>query len=78
MYITVTEFKAKCLNLLNEKQLQKENIIITKYGKPVAKLTSFEKSDVVAFGWMRDTCEIIGDIESVARGWDIKNISLIS
>ena len=32
------EFKAKCLQLLDEVEATREPIIVTKFGKPVAKL----------------------------------------
>ncbi len=32
------EFKAKCLQLLDEVEATREPIVVTKFGKPVAKL----------------------------------------
>lgn len=32
------EFKAKCLKLLDEVEATREPIVVTKFGKPVAKL----------------------------------------
>jgi len=36
--IPAGEFKAKCLKLLDEVQKQRRQIVITKRGKPVARL----------------------------------------
>lgn len=36
------EFKAKCLQLLDDVALQRGTLIITKHGKPVAKLVPVE------------------------------------
>ncbi len=70
MYIAAGQFKAKCLKLLDEKQLRKENIVITKHGKPVAKLVPFEDGEVISFGWMQGDGDVMGDIESTGESWD--------
>jgi prevent-host-death family protein len=36
--ITATEFKAKCLSLIDEVQERGEELIISKHGRPVARL----------------------------------------
>ena len=38
MTITATEFKAKCLSLIDEVQEQGSELIISKHGRPVARL----------------------------------------
>lgn len=38
--ISATEFKAKCLGLLDDIQKTGGELVITKHGKPVAKLVS--------------------------------------
>jgi prevent-host-death family protein len=35
-------FKAKCLELMDEVERTKEEIVVTKYGRPVAKLVPME------------------------------------
>jgi prevent-host-death family protein len=42
--IAVTEFKAKCLHLLDEVQRTGEELVISKRGKPVARVVA-EKPD---------------------------------
>lgn len=42
--IAVTEFKAKCLHLLDEVQRTGEELVISKRGKPVARVIA-EKED---------------------------------
>ena len=61
--IPAGEFKAKCLKLLDEVAEKHETLVITKRGKPVAKLSPVpaEKGFV---GSMRGTGEILGDIIS--------------
>ena len=41
--IKASEFKAKCLKLMDEVAENGEEIVITKNGKPVAKLTAFHE-----------------------------------
>ncbi len=62
--IKATEFKAKCLKLMDEVAESGEEIIITKNGKPVAKLTPCQKKPKPWFGLYRDHIEILGDIVS--------------
>ncbi|MDX2346183.1 MAG: type II toxin-antitoxin system Phd/YefM family antitoxin [Legionella sp.] len=62
--ISAGEFKAKCLKLMDEVQAQHQPIVITKHGKPVAKLVPIESSDIEYFGSMKGTVTIQGDIVS--------------
>jgi prevent-host-death family protein len=62
--IAVGDFKSKCLGLLDEVQRQRREIVITKRGKPVAKLVPIVDTSVSFIGSMRGTMEIVGDIVS--------------
>jgi len=62
--IAAGEFKAKCLRLLDEVQRQHKQIVITKRGKPVAKLVPVEEQSSSIIGSMKGTMEILGDIVS--------------
>lgn len=42
--ITATEFKAKCLQLLDEVQRTGEDLVISKRGKPVARVVAEQNS----------------------------------
>lgn len=42
--IRAAEFKAKCLQLLDEVASKRGSLLITKHGKPVAKLVPVEPS----------------------------------
>jgi prevent-host-death family protein len=63
-YVAATEFKANCLRLMNEVAQQRRPIIITKRGKPVAKLVPVEKEPIDLFGRMAGSIKICGDIIS--------------
>ena len=65
MKINATEFKAKCLKLLDEVAQTREPIVITKRGKPMAKVVPIEEEAPTShFGYMAGTIEITGDIIS--------------
>ena len=62
--IKASEFKAKCLKLMDEVAENGEEIVITKNGKPVAKLTAFRERPNTLFGIDKGRLEILGDIIS--------------
>ncbi|MFY9743015.1 MAG: type II toxin-antitoxin system Phd/YefM family antitoxin [Candidatus Sulfotelmatobacter sp.] len=61
-------FKARCLAIMDEVQAKREAVVITKRGKPVAKLIPVEKQEDDIFGFMKGKgkIEIKGDIVSPA------------
>ena len=66
-----SEFKAKCLALMDEIAESGEEIIITKHGKPVARLAPWEDKPSSWFGRDRDGIEILGDIiEPIDVEWE--------
>ena len=65
MEINATEFKTKCLKLMDEVAKTHETIVITKRGKPIAKLVPVEpekEAQPSYFGCMAGTIKITGDI----------------
>lgn len=63
MEIKAGEFKAKCLELMDRVAAGGEDVIITKRGKPVAKLVSVaHRFPAELLGCMQGTVEILGDI----------------
>jgi prevent-host-death family protein len=67
-----SEFKAKCLALMDEVTETGEDIIVTKHGKPVAKLVPYQaKPKCNPFGILKDDLIITGDIMSpIDVEWD--------
>ncbi len=55
-------FKAKCLQLMDEVEEKHISIVITKHGKPVAKLVPIEETPVDFFGCLEGTITIKKDI----------------
>ena len=62
--LKASEFKARCLKLMDEVAESGEEIVITKNGKPVLKLTPYRERPKLIFGRNRDNIRIIGDIVS--------------
>lgn len=66
-------FKAKCLSVMDTVQRTREPVVITKRGKPVAKLVPAEEPDKSIFGSLKGKMKILGDIESPVEppeAWD--------
>lgn len=61
-------FKARCLAIMDEVQAKRQAVVITKRGKPVAKLVPVEKEmdDIFGFFKGKGKIEIKGDIVSPA------------
>ena len=63
MNMPAGEFKAKCLKVMDQVQRTHEPVIITKFGKPVAKLVPIEeKSRKLSYGFLRDSAVVRGNL----------------
>ena len=62
--IKASEFKAKCLKLMDEVAESGEEIVITKNGRPIARLVPYRAKFEEFFGAEKGKLEIIGDIIS--------------
>jgi len=60
--IAAGEFKARCLALLDEVQESRVELVITKRGRPVARLLPVSDEVPILFGRMKGTGSINGDI----------------
>jgi prevent-host-death family protein len=58
------EFKAKCLRVMEDVKKYRIPVVITKKGKPVAKLVPPDEPKRDVFGCMADAFTFIGDVES--------------
>ena len=66
MNINAAQFKAKCLKLIDEVAASRKPLIITKRGKPLAKLVPIQDETLPPlFGYMKGTVQILGDIVNV-------------
>jgi prevent-host-death family protein len=70
--IAISEFKAKCLGILEEVRKTRKPIRITRFGKPVAEVVppSPQKATGRRLGGMVGTGKIVGDIVGPSGSWD--------
>ena len=62
--IAAGEFKARCLTLMEDVRSTRQPLVITKRGKPVAKLVPVEDKKDDFIGRLKGVIKIVGDIES--------------
>ena len=68
--IAAGEFKARCLSLMEAVRSTREPIVITKRGKPVAKLVPVESKKDDWIGRLDGEFRVVGDIESPIDEWE--------
>jgi prevent-host-death family protein len=74
--VAISEFKAKCLALMDQVQKTKKPLRVTRFGRPVVEVIPPSSEHGVGdwIGSMKDTMKIIGDIVSPAndeRDWEV-------
>ncbi len=69
--VGAAQFKEKCLALLDE--VDKDGIIITKHGKPVARLVPVEHASSEMLGVLEGRLSIKGDVFSTGIDWDAQS-----
>lgn len=69
--ISASEFKAKCLRLMDEVNKTGEPILITKNGKPVSILKPYKSVPKTLFGLHKDKLRSKDDlVEPLDMSWD--------
>jgi prevent-host-death family protein len=66
--IGAAKFKEQCLALLD--QLTPEGLVITKHGRPVARVIPYPRPSADLIGILQQKIAIRGDILSTGLGWD--------
>ena len=69
--IGAAKFKEKCLALLDT--VSPDGIVITKHGKPVAKLIPIEGECAELLGVLAGKLVIKGDVLSTGAAWDAES-----
>lgn len=69
--LNASKFKEQCLAILDH--LEPEGVVVTKHGKPVAKLIPFASGCADLIGCMKDEIKIKGDILSTGLTWDAES-----
>jgi len=65
--IPASKFKEQCLSLLD--RVGEDGIIITKRGKPVAKLIPIRTESAALIGKLKGSLKIKGDVFSTGLKW---------
>jgi prevent-host-death family protein len=68
------KFKAQCLKVMDHVNATREPVVITKKGRPVAKLVPVEPISKDFLGSLVGVIEIVGDIESPVEppeAWEV-------
>ena len=60
--VPASQFKAKCLRLLEDIVKEGRSLVITKRGRPIARVTPLGRSSRSLRGTWRDSVHIRGDI----------------
>ena len=58
--IGAAKFKEQCLALLDE--LDPDGLVVTKHGKPVARVVPYDREYASLIGALKDEIEVCGDI----------------
>ena len=69
--VAASKFKQQCLSILDS--LGPEGIIITKHGKPVARVTPVRSSSAALIGSMKGKIKVKGNILSTGIKWDAES-----
>jgi prevent-host-death family protein len=59
-------FKTNCLSLMDEVEAKRETVVITKHGRPVAKLVPVNADVDEIFGFLSGKGSVTGDVVSAA------------
>jgi prevent-host-death family protein len=65
------KFKEQCLSVLDH--LDAEGVVITKHGRPVAKVIPIETESASLIGALKGKLRIKGDILSTGLRWDAES-----
>ena len=66
--IGAAKFKEQCLALLDS--LDPEGLVVTKHGRPVARVIPFERGSSALIGSLEGKIEVLGDVLSTGAKWD--------
>ena len=71
--IGAAKFKEQCLGLLD--QLDDDGLVVTKHGRPVARVVPYDRQWSDLIGSLRHKVKIHGDILSTGVRWDVDDQS---
>lgn len=65
--MAAAKFKEQCLSVLDH--LDPDGVVITKHGKPVARVLPAERASADLIGSLRGRISIKGDVQSTSLKW---------
>jgi prevent-host-death family protein len=71
MEISASKFKEQCLSLLDN--IAPEGIVVTKHGKPVARLLPIDSGCASLIGSMKGKVKVSGDVFSTGVRWNAES-----
>jgi prevent-host-death family protein len=70
-WISAGEFKTHCLRLIERVRQERAEVVVTRYGKPVARLVPYDAQPAAVLGWLAGAVTSCGDLVSpVDEAWD--------
>jgi prevent-host-death family protein len=70
-FVTATEFKAKCLGLIDEVEAKGESITVTRRGRPVVVIQPATRKRLKSpMGILSGKVKVVGDIVHTPHLWD--------
>lgn len=66
--VGAAKFKERCLALLDS--LDAEGLVITKHGRPVARVIPYERQSASMIGSLEGKIEVLGDVLSTGVRWN--------
>jgi prevent-host-death family protein len=70
-HLGATQFKQQCLAILD--RLDPDGVVITKHGRPVAKVIPIGTDSAALIGSLKGKLTIKGDILSTGSRWDAES-----
>jgi prevent-host-death family protein len=71
-HIAAGEFKARCLKILDDVQSSRRGVVVTKHGKPVARVVPIE--DLESAATLKSSVEYEGDLISpIDATWTVSS-----
>ena len=70
-WVSAADFKAQCLRLVERVEQGRGEVVVTRYGRPVARLVPFDAAPASLFGYLAGSVVSYGDLVSpVGEPWD--------
>lgn len=66
--IGAAKFKEQCLALLD--RLDADGLVVTKHGKPVARVLPYERRFAPLIGSLKDKIRVRGDLQTTGARWN--------